>query len=109
MTISEILNKIKGFFVKTKNKIETAKLNIEIFCAEHKSSIKALMNVWQKLYIKADGSQKMEATVKTIFNCLGLSAFGSEYADDITAFIEEKCQAIYDELVSENGLSKVEA
>lgn len=106
--LTGIFNTVKNIFTKTKDKIAEAKLNVEIFCTQNKGTIKVLMNVWQKLYTKAEGSKKMEATVKIILGCLGLGALGNEYADDVTLFIEEKCQAIYDELVSENGLEKVE-
>jgi len=106
MTFLDTLNKLKNFFTKTKDKMAEARLKIEVFCEQHKETIKALMNVWQRIYANAKGSEKMEATVKAILSCLRLGALGSEYADDVTLYIEQKCQGIFDELVAEKGLEK---
>lgn len=95
--LTSILNKVKG----VKSKIEELKLNVEVFCAEHRETIATLMKLWNKLYAGKKGSEKMESTIKVIGNCVGLSKVTDEYADEATKFIEEKCQEIYDDLVKE--------
>ena len=104
-TMTNFFQKILNFFTNTKTKYEELKAKVENFIELHRGNIKVLMNVFQALYEKNDGTAKMQNVVKSVFSALGASTIGDEYADEITEFIEEKCQQIYDELVAEGGLS----
>lgn len=99
-----IFERILNFFRKTKTTLEKAKFKIENFIELHRGNIKVLMNIFQAIYEKGNGNAKMQQIVKTVCQAAGAEAFGNEYADDIAAFVEEKCQQIYDELVAEGGL-----
>lgn len=99
-----IFQKVINFFVKTKNNVEKFKEKAANFIELHRGNIKVLMNIFQAIYDKGNGTAKMQQVVKTVCSAVGAESFGNEYADDITAFVEEKCQQIYDELVAEGGL-----
>ena len=99
-----IFEKFFTFLKKTKDKSAEIKAKIENFIELHRGNIKVLMNIFQAIYEKGKGREKMENVVKTVCNAAGAAEFGEEYADDIADFVEAKCQAIYDELVADGGL-----
>lgn len=99
-----IFQKIIGFFTKAKTNVEKFKEKAENFIELHRGNIKVLMNIFQAIYEKGNGTAKMQQVVKTVCSAVGAEAFGNEYANDITTFVEGKCQQIYDELVAEGGL-----
>lgn len=98
------IQKIVCFFTKAKTNVEKIKEKAANFIELHRGNIKVLMNIFQAIYEKGNGTVKMQQVVKTVCSAVGAEAFGNEYADDITAFVEGKCQQIYDELVAEGGL-----
>ena len=104
--MKKIIEKLKGLFCKIKVLTENLKFKISAFVQEHKTEIRILMQVLQKIYPRGNGSAKMENVVMTICAALGAEGIGNIYADDVVEFVETQCQRVYDELVQDGDLVK---
>lgn len=104
--MKKILEKLKGLFGRARALTETLRFKISAFVQDHKTEIRTLMQILQTIYARNNGTAKMENVVLTICAALGAENIGNMYADDVVAYVEKQCQKVYDELLSDGGLSK---
>lgn len=89
----KFLKKIISFFLKAKNVAATAALKIDKFIKEHKKQIKLLMTVLEAIFPAKTGAKKMACVVSSVCTAIGYE----DYTEDVIAYIENKCQEVYDE------------
>ena len=104
--MKKILEKLKGLFGRARALTDNLRFKISAFVQEHKTEIRALMQILQTIYTRNNGAAKMENVVLTVCSALGAENIGNMYADDVVAFVENQCQKVYNELLADGGLKK---
>jgi len=89
----KFLAKIINFFLKTKKAILTVREKVDSFIKAHRKQIKVLMSILEVLFPAGTGAKKMACVVSNICYAIGYEAA----EEDIVAYVEEKCQEVYDE------------